>query len=52
MLYIGPQGQLSTTHTLYAEYRFDEPSETITYHIKNHRFGEEIASVTLKVKPM
>lgn len=52
ILYIGPQGQLASPQNLYATYHFDEKSQSITYKIHLHRFGEEIASVKLKVKPM
>ena len=52
ILYIGPQGQLASPQNLYATYHFDENSQSITYKIHLHRFGEEIASVKLKVKPM
>ena len=52
VLYIGPKGQLSSPQNLYASYQFNEKSQSVTYKIHLHRFGEEIASVQLKVKPM
>ena len=52
VLYIGPKGQLSSPQNLYANYQFNEKSQSVTYKIHLHRFGEEITSVQLKVKPM
>lgn len=47
-LYISPTGQLSTNKNLHGSYHFNTTKKTVIYTIKEHRFGEEIATLELK----
>ena len=51
ILYIGPTGVLYTTENLQWDYIFNKSDETITYEIYE-AFGDKIASITFKAKPL
>lgn len=49
ILFVSKTGAISTNTTdLIASYRFNPETETVTYRIKEHRFGKDIAELEIK----
>lgn len=53
MLFISKNWAITTNNNdLIASYRFNPQSETVTYIIKEHRFGKDIAEIKIKTLPL
>lgn len=52
VLYISPEGLLWSNQPLRASYHFDPQKQLVSYKIFEHRFGEELAQISFKVKAL